>query len=141
MTLWQPGMRITDDRLNDGPPTLTTATGLVAATGFTVSDFRGYRTGHNVELNMYLFRSGATIAVSGAGNLADTACCTVPSGWRPTSGTINGNWDDGTAEGGFVVGVDGICTLRTTNGEPIVGEATTAGSGRNLRLHITFIQD
>lgn len=141
MTAWQPGMTITAARLMEGPNPVITTSGLVAASGFTVSDFRGYKCGKNVELNMYLFRSGATIAVSGAGNLADTACCTVPAGLRPTSGTINGNWDDGTAEGGFVVGIDGICTLRTTNGEPIVGEATTAGSGRNLRLHIAFIQD
>ncbi|AVH58374.1 hypothetical protein C4B68_24335 [Streptomyces dengpaensis] len=135
-------MVITAARLIDGPPTITTSAGLTPGSGFTVNDFRGYRCGKNVELNMYLFRSGATIPVSGTGNFTpDVAACTVPSGWRPTSGTTNGNWDDGTAEGGFVIGTDGICTLRTTNGEAIVGEASSAGNGRNVRLHITFILD
>ncbi|MEU0033163.1 hypothetical protein [Streptomyces sp. NPDC006333] len=142
MTLWQPGMTITAGRLNDGPPTATTTAGLVPATGFSVNDFRAYKNGRNVELNMYLFRTGATIPVSGTGNFApDVVACTVPAGWRPTSGTVNANWDDGTAEGGFVIGTDGLCSIRTTNGEAIVGEATSAGNGRNIRLHVTFIQD
>jgi hypothetical protein len=134
-------MDITANRLIDGPPTITTTAGLAPASGFTVNDFRGYKNGRHVELNMYLFRSGTTIAVTGAGNLNDTVACTVPSGWRPTSGTINGSWDDGTAEGGFVIGTDGVCTLRTTNGEAIVGEASSATNGRNVRMHITFILD
>jgi hypothetical protein len=139
MTLWQPGMTITAARLNDGPPVITTDAGLVAATGFSVNDFRGQRTGKNVTLDIYLHRTGADITVSG-GNIADTQACTVPAGWRPTNGTINGSWDDGTAGGGFVVGNDGICTLRTSNGSPIRGDATApTGQGSNLRLHADFI--
>ncbi|MEU8950890.1 hypothetical protein [Streptomyces sp. NPDC048489] len=141
MTQWAPGMIITADRLNDGPPTALTTTGLTPAAGFAVNDFRGYKNGRNVELNMYMMRTGTTITVSGTANLADTQICTVPPGFRPTSGTINGSWDDGTAEGGFVIGTDGLCTLRTTNGETIVGEASSAGNGRNIRLHASFILD
>lgn len=139
--LWQPGMIITDVRLNDGPPAISTDSGLVAGTGFSVNDFRGYKAGRNVTLDMYVHRTGTDITVTG-GNIADTAACTAPVGWRPTSGTINGSWDDGTAQGGFVIGTDGICTLRTSNGELIRGDATAPlGQGRNLRLHADFIID
>ncbi|MFE7273047.1 hypothetical protein [Streptomyces sp. NPDC057623] len=132
MTLWQPGMTITDVRLNDGPPTISTDSGLVAATGFSVNDFRGYRTGRNIVLDMYMLRTGGTISAT-TGNIGDTAICTAPANWRPTNGTINGDWDDGTAEGGFVIGTDGICTLRTASSDIILN--------RNLRLHIGFIID
>jgi hypothetical protein len=134
VTLFQPGMIITDTRLNDGPPVTETDSGLVAATGFAVNDFRGYRTGRSIVLDMYINRTGATIPITSGGNIGDTAACTAPAGWRPTNGTINGAWDDGTAAGGFVIGTDGICTLRTSNGSPI-------DSGRNLRLHVAFIID
>lgn len=139
MTQWQPGMRITADRLNDGIDPVTTTTGLVASTGFSVSDFRGTRIGRQYVLDMYLHHTGADISTSG-GNMADTACCTVPVGWRPTNGTINGQWDDGSAEGGFVIGNDGVCQLRTGNGATIRGDATApTGQGSNLRLHVDFI--
>lgn len=132
MTQYQPGMILTEERLNDGPPTITTDSGLVAASGFAVNDFRGYRTGRNIVLDLYLNRSGATITAT-SGNIADTQCATVPSGWRPTNGTINGGWDDGTSSGGWVIGTDGICTLRTASSD--------IASGRNLRLHVAFIID
>lgn len=132
MTLWQPGMTITAARLNDGPPTVSTGSGLTPATGFTLTDFRGYRTGRVIVLDVYLTRTGATITAT-TGNIGDTAACTAPAGWRPTNGTINGDWDDGTAEGGFALGTDGIFTLRTASSDII--------AGRNLRLHADFIID
>lgn len=132
MTQWQPGMAITANRLIDGPPTINTDSGLVAATGFAVNDFRGYRNGRNIVLDMYMNRTGGTITAT-TGNIGDTAICTVPAGWRPTNGTINGDWDDGVAEGGFVMGTDGICTLRTGSSDII--------ATRNLRLHVGFIID
>jgi hypothetical protein len=132
VTLFQPGMVITDTRLNDGPPTITTDSGLTAATGFAVNDFRGYRNGRNIVLDMYLLRTGGTITAT-TGNINDTAVCTVPAGWRPTNGTINGDWDDGSAEGGFVIGTDGVCTLRTASSDITLN--------RNLRLHVGFVID
>ena len=116
-------------------------TGLTAASGFTINSggFTGYKVGKQVVIDMYLHRSGTTIT-SSSGNISDTAVATLPAGWRPTSGTINAAWDDGSTSGGWVVGTDGICTLRTSISD-IVGDATTAGSGRNLRFHIAFIQD
>lgn len=140
MTKWLPGMAATADRLNDGPPTVVTTSGFVTAAGWDLTDFSAARCGAVVDLSMYVHRSGATVLVTGAGNVADRQIGTAPAGWRPTRGTINGSWDDGTAEGGFVIGTDGIVTLRTSNGESIVGDATSPGNGRNLRLHIVFVQ-
>lgn len=114
------------------PQTLTsTASGLSAASGFTVVDFAGYREGRVIAIDAYLSRTGATINES-AGNINDTVCCTLPSGWRPTHQTINGTWDSGVAGGGFVVGTDGVCTLRSASGD--------INNGSNLRLHVVFIK-
>jgi hypothetical protein len=138
VTNWLAGMEITAARLADGiDPTITT-TGLTAASGFSVNDFYGVKSGKNVALDMYLARTGADITASG-GNISDTAICTVPSGLRPNAtSTITGTWDNGSVSGGFVIGTDGVCTLRTSSGN-ING---TAGSGvTNLRLHISFVQD
>jgi hypothetical protein len=123
-----------------GSPTVIT-TGLTAGSGFTINSggFSAYRFGKVVAVDMYMHRSGTTIT-STSGNITDAAIATLPAGWRPTNGTINGAWDDGTTFGSWVVGTDGICTLRTSYGD-ITGDATLPGNGRNLRLHITFIQD
>jgi hypothetical protein len=114
------------------PQTLTSTTsGLTAASGFTVNDFAGYREGRTTMIDCYVARTGGTINASG-GNITDTACCTLPSGWRPTHQTINGSWDNGVVSGGFVVGTDGICTLRSAGGD--------ITNGTNLRLHLVFIK-
>jgi len=112
--------------------TLTsTASGLSAASGFAVNDFAGYREGRVTAIDAYISRTGGTINESN-GNVVDTTCCTFPSGWRPTHQTINGTWDSGVAGGGFVVGTDGICTLRSSTGD--------INNGSNLRLHVVFIK-
>jgi hypothetical protein len=96
----------------------STTTGLTAASGFTINSggFYGYRFGKVVAIDLYMHRSGTTIT-STSGNLTDVAIATLPAGWRPTHNTINGAWDDGTTFGGWVVGTDGICTLRTAYAE------------------------
>ncbi|MEU6098974.1 hypothetical protein [Streptomyces sp. NPDC047079] len=132
MTTWQPGMRITAARLNDGLNPVTTSSGLTAATGFSINSFSGYKQGRTTMLDIYLTRTGADLVLA-SGNLPDTQCATAPVGWRPTNGTINGAWDNGIVGGGFVIGTDGICTLRTSSG--------TISSTTTLRLHIGFIQD
>ncbi|MET7687940.1 hypothetical protein ABZT06_08165 [Streptomyces sp. NPDC005483] len=109
----------------------STNSGLSAASGFAVVDFAGYREGRVTAIDAFLTRTGATINESG-GNIADTVCCTLPSGWRPTHQTINGSWDSGVAGGGFVVGTDGICTLRSATGD--------ISNNSNLRLHVVFIK-
>jgi hypothetical protein len=112
---------------------VSTTTGLTAATGFTVNNFYGYRDGKTVALDLYINRSGGTVTATTGNITPDLQIATVPSGWRPTHTTINGIWDDGTSYGGFVIGTDGIVTLRTASSD--------ITSGRNLRLHIVFIQD
>jgi hypothetical protein len=131
MTAWSPGVAITAAALNDGIDATIVTTGFTPATGWAVSDFNVATSGKVVEVNVYLNRSGAAITNT-AGNISDTAAGTLPAGVRPTRGTINGFWDNGTAAGGFVVGTDGVMTLRTSNGQDIA-------SGSNLRLHIVFI--
>ncbi|MET8079977.1 hypothetical protein [Streptomyces sp. NPDC005303] len=114
------------------PQSLTsTSSGLSAASGFSQLDFAGYREGRVTAIDIYLTRTGATINEAN-GNINDTVCCTLPSGWRPTHQTINGTWDSGVAGGGFVVGTDGICTLRSATGN--------INNGSNLRLHVVFIK-
>ena len=113
MTLWRPGMRITDDRLNDGiDPTIVT-TGLVAATDFTVNDFYASKSGRAVSVHCYLLYSGTGINLV-SGNLPDTTLCTLPSGWRPQT-TINAVWGDGTEDGECTIGTAGAITLRSSN--------------------------
>lgn len=112
---------------------VTTTTGLTAASGFTVNNFYGYKIGKLVVLDLYINRSGTTITATSGNITPDVQIATVPAGWRPTHTTINGHWDDGTASGGWVIGTDGICTLRTASSD--------IANNRNLRLHITFIQD
>lgn len=113
------------------PALTSTTSGLSASSGFSVNSFYGFRQGRVTTLDMYLARTGGNLPLS-SGNLPDVVCCTVPANWRPTHDTINGTWDNGVVGGGFVVGVDGICTLRTSDG--------TIESGTNLRMHVVFIK-
>lgn len=128
--LWLSGMLITADRLNNYDLDDETTSGFVIASGWTLNNFWANRSRSTVEMNIYVLRSGADITAT-TGNIADTAVGTVPSGWRPNSAsTLNGHWDDGTASGGWVVGTDGIATLRTAS--------STITTNRNVRMHIVF---
>ncbi len=114
------------------PQSLTsTASGLSVRSGFSLLDFAGHREGRVIALDIYMARTGATINESN-GNIVDTECCTVPSAWRPTHQTINGFWDSGVSSGGFILGTDGIVTLRSATGD--------INNGNNIRLHVTFIR-
>ena len=130
MTLWLSGMLMTADRLNDYSLDDETTSGFVIGSGWTLNNFWANRSRSTIEMNIYVLRSGADITAT-SGNISDTAVGTAPSGWRPNSAsTINGHWDDGTASGGWVIGTDGICSLRTASSNII--------TNRNLRLHIVF---
>lgn len=113
------------------PSLVSGTTGLSATSGFSVIDFYGYRQGRMTTIDMFLTRTGGTINATN-GNIADTVCAIVPTSWRPTHDTITGCWDNGSVHGGFVIGIDGICTLRTASAD--------IGSGTNLRLHLTFLR-
>jgi len=130
VTLWLAGMRITADRLNDYSLDDETTSGFVIGTGWALNNFWANRQGGNVEMNIYVNRTGATITAT-TGNIADTLIGTAPAGWRPNSAsTLNGTWGDGTSSGEFVIGTDGVTTIRTASSDII--------AGRNLRLHVTF---
>lgn len=112
MTLWQPGMIITDTRLMDGLDPTVVTTGLVAATDFTVNDFYASKSGRIVFVHCYLLYSGATITAT-SGNISDTTLCTLPVGWRPPT-TINAAWGDGAEDGECTIGTGGAITLRSS---------------------------
>jgi hypothetical protein len=112
------------------PSLASTTSGLSVASGFSLNDFFGFRQGRSVTIDVFLTRTGGNI-VSTGGNIADTVCCTLPSGWRPTHDTITSCFDTGIVHGGWVVGTDGICTLRTSSED--------IASATNLRLHVGFL--
>ncbi|GAA4799497.1 hypothetical protein [Streptomyces ziwulingensis] len=113
-------------------PSLVSATsGISVRSGFSLNDFYGYRQGRVTVVDIYLARTGSTIQADD-GNIIDTECATLPSGWRPTHDTIAGCYDTGVVHGGWVVGTDGICTLRTAS--------NNLSTNANLRMHITWIR-
>lgn len=112
------------------PSLSSTTSGLSVASGFSLNDFFGFRQGRNVTIDVYLTRTGGNIA-STNGNIADTVVCTLPAGWRPTHSTITSCFDTGIVHGGFVVGTDGICTIRTASDD--------IASATNMRLHVGFL--
>ncbi|MEV6174873.1 hypothetical protein AB0L99_42545 [Streptomyces sp. NPDC051954] len=131
MTLFLSGMRITADRLNDYTPDAETASGLVAATNFSVNSFYATRTKGVVFMHVYCLYSGATITAT-SGNIADTAMATLPAGWRPPT-TMTAIWGDGSEDGECTIGTGGIITLRTAT--------ASIPSGRNIRMTTSFNLD
>lgn len=113
------------------PSLSSTSSGISVRSGFSLIDFYGYRQGRMVVVDIYLSRTGATINATN-GNIADTDCATLPSGWRPTHDTITCCFDTGVTHGGWVVGTDGICTLRTASND--------LASGTNIRMHATWLR-
>jgi hypothetical protein len=120
------------DWVTPEPTLVTGTTGLSAHSGFSVIDFFGHRQGRVTSIDLHLTRTGADINANSSGNITDITCATVPSSWRPTHGTITGCWDNAVSHGGFVIGTDGIVTLRTASGG--------IDSGTSLRLHVTFLR-
>lgn len=117
MTNWQPGMRITAARLNDGIDSTIIATGVVAQAGWSVNSFRAVKSGKNVEIELDLLLTAGPIpsgTFTPGSNLPDQFVATVPVGCRPTSGFAMGTFDDGYTLGGWILDTDGTCTLRTT---------------------------
>lgn len=112
------------------PSLSSTTSGLTVGSGFSLQDFFGFRQGRSVTIDVFLTRTGGNIVATG-GNIADTVACTLPSGWRPTHSTITSCFDTGIVHGGWVVGTDGICTIRTASED--------IASATNMRLHIGFL--
>lgn len=112
------------------PALTSTTSGLAVASGWSLNDFFAFRQGRSVTIDVYVTRTGGNIVATG-GNIADTVVCTLPSGWRPTHSTITSCFDTGIVHGGWVVGTDGICTIRTASED--------IASATNMRLHIGFL--
>jgi hypothetical protein len=114
------------------PPTLSTvSSGLTVRSGFSLTDWSGYRENRHIMIDIYLSRTGSAITENN-GNIPDTEACVIPSAWRPTHGTVTGIWDNGFVSGGFTVGTDGVVTLRTATGN--------LNTGTNLRFHICYLR-
>lgn len=134
MTQWLAGMLITADRLNDGIDATTTTSGLTAKTGFTVNDFTGAKSGQICAVDIYLsVTSTINTTSSTTGNISDTDCCTLPSGYRPDLHTVQTIWGSGVASGDCIIATDGTVTLRTSDyNQPI-------SSGANIRIHAAWL--
>lgn len=101
------------------------------ASGFTLVALFIRRTAGITIADIYLTYTGGGITAT-AGNITDTACGTITAGWCPTHTTVYGGWDNGTVQGGFVVGTDGICTMRTASGN--------IATSSNIRMQAIYIQ-
>ncbi|MEV0639048.1 hypothetical protein AB0I77_29710 [Streptomyces sp. NPDC050619] len=132
MTLWQPGMILTEERLNDGIDPTVVTTGLVPAANFTVADFWAARSGRVVSVMCILEYTGTGIALA-SGNLPDTTMCTLPSDWRPPV-VVNAEWGDGTESGECTIGTTGVITLRSSN-----LSIPDVDPNRNMRVSVTWI--
>ncbi|ARF62904.1 hypothetical protein B1H20_17045 [Streptomyces violaceoruber] len=131
--LWQPGMRITDLRLNDFTPIPLTSTA-TPASGFTVSTFSGRRAGGVTEWTLILIRSGASLgAADSAGNIGDIACATLPPDCRPADMYVTSFDKAGTASGSVRILPSGVCTL--TSMDP----TSSIASGASVNFAGTFV--
>jgi hypothetical protein len=133
MTNWLAGMRITADRLNDNTLETSTTSGLVAATNFSVNSFSGRKVNGITTVNGSVQYTGAGINVTNPGdNIADTAICTLPTGWRPSE-AVNCIWSDGSRDGEASIATSGVVTIRTT-----LNDITTSA---NLRFYTSWISE
>ncbi|MFF5142521.1 hypothetical protein ACFY6U_22800 [Streptomyces sp. NPDC013157] len=132
MTAWQPGMTITAGRLMEGPDPVITTTGVVAATGFTLSSFVGRKCGGITQVELAITVATDIAAPSASENIGDTLACTLPEGYRPL-GVVSTSWGDGSQAGEATIGTTGLVTIRS------VGYATATPAGRNIRISETFI--
>lgn len=112
----------------------TTTSGAVASTDFTVTSFAGRKTCGIATVVVTLTYSGATITGTSAGNIApDTACVTLPAGYRPAA-EIPVSYDkSGTAMGSVSIATSGLCTLKTLD------PTATIASGNTLTFAATFV--
>lgn len=128
MTQWQPGMRITDVRLNDYTPVALTSTPTAAA-GFAVTAFSARESGGTTEWSVILTYSGTTITAGSTGNINDVLCCTLPADCRPGAEAYELFEVAGITAGSVRIGTDGQCTLTTLYPTSSIGANTVKFSG------------
>ncbi|MGW3724841.1 hypothetical protein [Streptomyces sp. NPDC000851] len=112
MTLWQPGMIITAERLNDFTPIPLTIQP-TPATNFTLNSFSSRKSAGSTEWSVSLSYTGATITANSTGNISDTLCMTLPTECRPDSETYVVYEVGGLTAGSVRITTDGQCLLTT----------------------------
>lgn len=106
-----------------------TNTGVVPASGFSVTNFTGRKT--NGVCTVWLYLAVNTAVAASSGNITpDLAAATLPVGWRPaqpTSLIYSGGAQDGEA----LLNPSGVLELRTSSG--------SLTNTTSLRFHATFV--
>ncbi|MEW2631779.1 hypothetical protein AB0903_09000 [Streptomyces sp. NPDC048389] len=121
---WEAGMRITDERMNDHTPVALTSSPTPAA-NFSVGSFTAYKSSGVTVFTVTLNYSGSTITADAAGNIADTACCTLPSDCRPQA-TMNTAWDkSGAAVGAVRIQPSGLCQITSLDPNATLASGNT----------------
>lgn len=131
MTLWQPGMIMTAERLNDFTPVSLTILP-TSATNFAINTFSARKSAGATEWSVMLTYSGATITANSTGNIGDTLCMTLPTECRPLSETYLIYEVAGITAGSVRVGTDGTCTLTTLYPTSSIGPNT-------IKFSATFV--
>jgi|SRR5690606_24566998 len=114
MTLWQPGMIITADRLNDYTPIPLTVMPTTAP-NFDVAAFSARKSGGSTEWSVSLqYTSATALTANSTGNITpDVLCMTLPPECRPFSETYAICEVSGSRAGSVRIGTDGQCLITT----------------------------
>lgn len=112
-------------------PSQTTA-GLAVSAGFTLTGatFLGKKV-NGVCSIFAVIPVIADITPVGSNITPDKQMCIIPNGYRPP-GQASYSFDNGTVGGDGIIGIDGVCLLRTAYG--------TIQAGTNIRLFATYVQ-
>ena len=129
------GQRLTADLLNaniiDVPEVITVAATIgTASAGFTASSVRAALLANGKLINLDMLLAVTSTITATSGNIADTTCFTLNSGYRP-SAVCEIAFDNGSAGGNGVINTDGAISLRAAY--------ATISSGTNIRISATFI--
>lgn len=100
-------------------------TGGTPAANFSVTSYVARKTCGIADVSVILSYSGSTITADAAGNIGDTLCFTLPSGWAPTATHIVTYDKSGTANGAVVIASDGTCTLKSLSGTATIASSAS----------------
>ncbi len=127
-------MRITADRLNDNTVDDSTTSGLVPATDFDTNTFQGYKVNGMTTISVVVTYTGlSNITANSSGNITNTACATLPDGWRPPT-TLIAAFDKGSvATGSLAIASNGTCTLYTMSPTAAIAD------GDNITFMATWV--
>lgn len=121
------------------PDLVTSTSGAVAASGFSLVSFSAYKDGRSVLVNLTVTRTGSNINSDDQGNITDTDIATLPAAWRPPE-LIFGSVGDGFGQGECSISTAGVVTVRAWSSNGPGSSTVGLVSGRNIRLTKNFIQ-